>query len=138
MVKTEDDPDVRPYFNPVEIDWVRVKMSSELEKIKKNVDKALKVRLKALKNMGIIRTVSVGKVDILKARGRIQGEIARSVNPDKELFQAISILSAVINIQHSQELIETQGIQTFNIYIARLRKKKTKAAKSLMWDDNFG
>ena len=138
VVKTEEDPDVRPYFNPVEIDWVRVKMSSELEKIKKYVDKALKVRLKALKNMGIIRTVSVGKVDILKARGRIQGEIARSVNPDKELFQAISILSAVINIQHSQELIETQGIQTFNRYIARLRKKKTKAAKSLMWDDNFG
>ena len=138
VVKTEQDSDVRPYFNPVEIDWVRVKMSSELEKIKKYVDKALKVRLKALKNMGIIRTVSVGKVDILKARGRVQGEIARSVNPDKELFQAISILSAVINIQHSQELIETQGIQTFNKYIARLRKKKTKAAKSLMWDDNFG
>ena len=138
VVKTEDDLDVRPYFNPVEIDWVRVKMSSELEKIKKYVDKALKVRLKALKNMGVIKTVSVGKVDILKARGRIQGEIARSVNPDKDLFQAISILSAVINIQHSQELIETQGIQTFNKYIARLRKKKTKAAKSLMWDDNFG
>ena len=138
VVKTEQDSDVRPYFNPVEIDWVRVKMSSELEKIKKYVDKALKVRLKALKNMGIIRTVSVGKVDILKARGRVQGEIARSVNPDKELFQAISILSAVINIQHSQELIETQGIQTFNKYISRLRKKKTKAAKSLMWDDNFG
>ncbi len=138
VVKTEQDSDVRPYFNPVEIDWVRVKMSSELEKIKKYVDKALKVRLKALKNMGVIRTVSVGKVDVLKARGRIQGEIARSVNPDKELFQAISILSAVINIQHSQELIETQGIQTFNKYISRLRKKKTKAAKSLMWDDNFG
>ena len=137
VVKTEDDPDVKPYFNPVEIEWVRVKMSSELEKIKKHVDKALKIRLKALKNMGVIKTVSVGKVDILNARGRIQGEIARSANPDKDLFQAISILSAVINIQHAQELIETQGVQTFNKYVARLRKKKTKAAKSLMWDDNF-
>lgn len=137
VVKTEDDPDVKPYFNPVEIEWVRVKMSSELEKIKEHVDKALKVRLKALKNMGVIKTVSVGKVDILKARSRIQGEIARTTNPDKELFQAISILSAVINIQHAQELIETQGVQTFNKYVARLRKKKTKAAKSLMWDDNF-
>lgn len=137
VVKTEDDPDVKPYFNPVEIEWVRVKMSDELEKIKNYVDKALKVRLKALKNMGVIKTVSVGKVDILKARGRVQGEIARSANPNKDLFQAISILSAVINIQHSQELIETQGVQTFNKYVARLRKKQTKAAKSLMWDDNF-
>ena len=130
VVKTEDDADVKPYFNPVDIEWVRVKMSSELEKIKDYVDKSLKMRLKALKNMGIIRTVSVGKVDILKARGRIQGEIARNTNPDKELFQAISILSAVINIQHAQELIETQGVQTFNKYVARLRKKKTNAAKS--------
>lgn len=138
VVKTEEDYDVRPYFNPVAIDWVRVKMSSELEKIKKHVDKALKVRLKGLKNMGIIRTVSVNKTDILRARGRVQSAIARNVNPKKECFQAISILSAVINIQHSQELIETQGVVTFNKYVARLRKKKTKAAKSLIQDPNFG
>ena len=137
VVKTEDDSDVRPYFNPVEIEWVRVKMSEALEKIKTNVDKALKIRLKALKNMGIIKTVSVGKSDILKARGRVQGEIARTTNPNKDLFQAVSILSAVINLQHAQELIETQGVSTFNKYVARLRKKNTKAAKSLMWDDNF-
>lgn len=138
VVKTEEDNDVRPYFNPVAIDWVRVKMSSELEKIKTHVDKAFKIRLKGLKNMGVIRTVSVNKLDILKARGRVQSAIARSVNPKKECFQAISILSAVINIQHSQELIETQGVVTFNKYVARLRKKKTKAAKSLIQDPNFG
>lgn len=138
VVKTEEDNDVRPYFNPVAIDWVRVKMSSELEKIKTHVDKALKIRLKGLKNMGVIRTVSVNKLDILKARERVQSAIARSVNPKKECFQAISILSAVINIQHSQELIETQGVVTFNKYVARLRKKKTKAAKSLIQDPNFG
>lgn len=138
VVKTEEDNDVRPYFNPVAIDWVRVKMSSDLEKIKTHVDKALKIRLKGLKNMGVIRTVSVNKLDILKARGRVQSAIARSVNPKKECFQAISILSAVINIQHSQELIETQGVVTFNKYVARLRKKKTKAAKSLIQDPNFG
>lgn len=73
----------------------------------------------------------------MDARSRVQGEIARSANPDKELFRAVSILSAVINLQHAQGLVETQGVQTFNKYVDRLRKKKTKAAKSLMWDDNF-
>lgn len=138
IVKSEDDDDVRPYFNPVKIDWVKVKMSEELEKIKESVNKALKIRLKGLKNMGVIKTVSVSKVDILKARGRVQNRIGRSANPPKECFQAISVLSAVINIQHSLELIETQGVSTFNKYISRLRKKKTKAAKSLLLDDNFG
>ena len=137
VVKTESDPDVKPYFNPVEIDWVRIKMSSELEKINTALEKALKLRLKTLKNMGVIKTVSVTKVDVLKARGRIQGEIARTTNPNKDLFHAISILSAVINIQHAQELVETQGVHPFNKYIKRLRKKKTKASKSLMNDPNF-
>ena len=137
VVKTENDRDVKPYFNPVSIDWVRIKMSEELDKINKKKKKALKIRLKTLKNMGILKTISVTKVDILKTRGRIQGEIARSTSPKKELFQAISILSAVINIQHAQELVETQGVHPFNKYIARLRKKKTKASKSLMNDPNF-
>ena len=138
VVKSEEDPDVKPYFNPVEIDWVRIKMSQELNKIKELVNKSLKLRLKALKNMKIINTVSVTKRDILKAHGRVQNTIARAVNPKKECFRAISLLSAVINIQHSLELIETQGVVTFNKYVARLRKKKTKAAKSLMLDNNFG
>ena len=137
VVKTENDRDVKPYFNPVEIDWVRIKMSEELDKINKSLEKALKIRLKTLKNMGIIKTISVTKVDILKTRGRIQAEIARTTNPKKELFQAISILSAVINIQHAQELVETQGVHPFNKYIVRLRKKKTKASRSLMNDPNF-
>lgn len=137
VVKTENDRDVKPYFNPVTIDWVRIKMSEELDKINKSLEKALKIRLKTLKNMGILKTISVTKVDILKTRGRIQGEIARSTSPPKELFQVISILSAVINIQHAQELVETQGVHPFNKYIMRLRKKKTKAAKSLMNDPNF-
>ncbi len=138
VVKSEEDPDVKPYFNPVEIEWVRIKMSQELNKIKELVNKSLKLRLKALKNMKIINTVSVTKRDILKAHGRVQNTIARAVNPKKECFRAISLLSAVINIQHSLELIETQGVVTFNKYVARLRKKKTKAAKSLMLDNNFG
>lgn len=138
VVKSEEDPDVKPYFNPVEIDWIRIKMSQELNKIKELVNKSLKLRLKALKNMKIINTVSVTKRDILKAHGRVQNTIARAVNPKKECFRAISLLSAVINIQHSLELIETQSVVTFNKYVARLRKKKTKAAKSLMLDNNFG
>ena len=137
VVKTENDRDVKPYFNPVDIDWVRIKMSSELERINDSLEKALKLRLKTLKNMGVLKTVSVTKVDVLKARGRIQGEIARTTNPSKDLFHAISILSAVINIQHAQELVETQGVHPFNKYIKRLRKKQTKAAKSLMNDPNF-
>ncbi|WP_297898452.1 DEAD/DEAH box helicase [Methanobrevibacter sp.] len=137
VVKNEDDPDVKPYFNPIEIDWIKVNMSKELEKIKNHISKALKHRLIMLKNLNVISTISVNKIDILKARGNVQNRIARAINPPKECYQAISILSAVINLQHGLELLETQGVSTFNKYVSRIKKKSTKAAKSLLVDADF-
>nr|WP_231493795.1 DEAD/DEAH box helicase [Methanobrevibacter arboriphilus] len=137
VVKNEDDVDVKPYFNPIEIDWVKVNMSKELEKIKNHINKALRHRLKMLKNLNVISTISVNKIDILKARGKVQNRIARATNPPKECYQAISILSAVINLQHALELLETQGVSTFNKYVSRIRKKNTKAAKGLLIDADF-
>jgi len=136
-VKTEEDYDVKPYFNPIQIEWVRIEMGRQLEKIRDLVQHALKVRLKGLKTLGVIKTVSVNKRDVLKARSKVQGRIAHSVNPPKECFQAISILSAVINLQHALELLETQGVSTFNKYVSRLRKKTTKAARNILVDPNF-
>ena len=136
-IKTEEDPDVKPYFNPINIDWIKVEMGPQLEKIRDLVSKALNVRLKGLKDLGIINTVSVNKRDILKARSKVQRRIGQSVNPPKECFQAISILSAVINLQHALSLLETQGVAPFNDYVGRLRKKTTRAAKNILLDPNF-
>lgn len=136
-IKTEEDPDVKPYFNPINIDWIKVEMGPRLEKIRDLVNKALKVRLKGLKDLGIINTVSVNKRDILKARSRVQRKIGQSVNPPKECFQAISILSAVINLQHALGLLESQGVAPFNDYVGRLKKKTTRAAKNILLDPNF-
>ena len=137
VVKSEDDPDVKPYFNPIKIDWVKIDLDKELEEIRDLLNKALKVRLKGLKQMGVINTISVNKRDVLQARGKIQNRIARSVNPPKDCYRAMSIITAVINVQHALELLETQGVSPFNRYIERLRKKTTRAAKNLRLDPNF-
>ncbi|MDR2967370.1 MAG: hypothetical protein LBU74_05435 [Methanobacteriaceae archaeon] len=68
-MKAEENSDVKPCFNPIEIEWVKVKMTGELEKIRKHLNKALNHRLKMLKNLNVINTISVNKTDILKARG---------------------------------------------------------------------
>ncbi len=137
IVKSEEDPDVSPYFNPIEIDWVKVEMGEDLKKIKGHLDKALKNRLKMLKNLGILPTISVSKRDLLKARSQVQNRIARSTVPPKECYKAISIIAAAINVQHALELLETQGISTLQQYFLRLKKKNTKAAKGLVMDADF-
>ena len=138
VIKNEEDSDVEPYFNPVEVKWVKIDLSPELKEIKTHLEKALKVRLKTLKTMGVIRSVSnVSKKDVLLAKGKAQNRIGRSIRPPKKCFIAVSLLTAVINILHSLELLETQGITTLQKYFERLRKKKTKAAKGLLNDAEF-
>ncbi len=138
VIKNEDDSDVEPYFNPVDVKWIKIELNPELKDIKSHLEKALKVRLKTLKKMGVIRSISnVSKKDILKAKGNAQNRIGRSLHPPQKCFIAVSILTAVINILHSQELLETQGTTTLHKYLERLRKKKTKAARGLISDVEF-
>lgn len=138
VIKSEDDADVAPYFNPVEVKWVKVELKPELKTIKSHMEKALKARLKTLKRMGVLRSISsVSKKDVLIAKGKAQRQIGESVVPDKKHFLSISLLTAVINIQHSLELLETQGVSNLHNYFGKLRKKKTKASKSLLNDPEF-
>lgn len=138
IIKSEDDPDVAPYFNEVQTKWIKVKLSPELQEIKKLIEETLKVRLKTLKKMGIIDSISnPSKKEILVEQSRLQQKIASSSNPKKEYFKGISVLTEVINIMHSKELLETQTIKTLNNYFDKLEKKKTKASKSLKNDYKF-
>ena len=138
VIKSEDDPDVAPYFNPIEVKWIKIKLNDELEEIKKLLNETLKIRLKTLKKLGIIDSIAKpSKREILVEQKRVQQKIASSASPQKELFKAVSILTEVINIMHSQELLETQTIKTLNNYFNKLEKKKTKASKSLKNDYKF-
>lgn len=138
IIKTEDDPDVAPYFNQVQTKWIKVKLTRELQEIKDLISETLKIRLKTLKKLGIIDSIArPSKREVLTEQKRLQQKIASSSVPKKEYFTGVSILTEVINIMHSQELLETQSIKTLNNYFNKLEKKKTKAAKSLKNDYKF-
>ncbi|NYB52001.1 MAG: DEAD/DEAH box helicase [Methanobacteriaceae archaeon] len=138
VVKNEDDPDVKPYFNPIEVEWIKVELKKEHLAIKRHLDTVLKNRLKGLKKMGVISSVhQVSKKDILRARGKVQNRMSRSVKPPRNCLLAISMLTAVFSVMHAMELLETQGVSNLNSYFQRMRQKKTKAAQGLFMDENF-
>jgi Fanconi anemia group M protein len=138
VVKNEDDTDVKPYFNPIEVEWVKVDLKDEQLAIKSHLDVVLKNRLKGLKKLGVLRSIQqVSKKDILRARGKVQNRMSRSATPPRECLLAISMLTAVFSVMHSLELLETQGMSNLYSYFQRMRQKKTKAAQGLLKDENF-
>lgn len=137
-VRTEKDPDVRPYVKGTKIEWGKVDLPDSFVAIKKHLENALKERLATLKNMGFVKSksVNISKKDLLTLRGKLQSEISKRGGVP-ELYSGVSNVAACIALVHAIELLETQGVDTLNKYFKRVQKQPTKASKSLMKDVNF-
>ena len=137
-VRTESDPDVRPYVKGITVEWLKVNLPDSFVQIKKYLESALKDRLTTLKNMGFVRSknVNISKKDLLLLRGKLQSEISKKGGVP-ELYSGVSNVAACITIVHAIELLETQGLDTLQKYFNRLQRQSSKAAKGLLRDTNF-
>jgi Fanconi anemia group M protein len=137
-VRTEKDPDVKPYVKGMTVEWLKVDLPDSFAQIKKYLESALKDRLTTLKNMGLMKSknVNISKKDLLMLRGKLQSEISKKGGVP-ELYSGVSNVAACITIVHAIELLETQGLDTLQKYFARLQKQSSKASRGLLKDTNF-
>lgn len=131
-IRTENDPDVKPYIKEVKIEWIEVDLPEVYKKIKKNLDLALKLRIKELKNWNInVETLS--KKELLKIRENILEKISKDKNFNG--YDALIKILECIYLLHSIELLETQGIKPMYKFLSNLSLKKSKVSKSLFSDN---
>ena len=142
-VRTEEDPDVKPYIQEINIDWVKVNLSPPFIEIQRFIKLIIKERMEKLKKWGILHRKDlsyVNKTDLLGLQGELRGRAA-SGERDFVLWNAISLLAEIMKIQHGLELLETQGISALHSYFEKLQgeaaSKQSKAVKNLTSDVNY-
>jgi Fanconi anemia group M protein len=142
-VRTDDDPDVKPYVQEMQVDWVKVDLPKVFIDIQKFLLLFLKERFEKLKKWGILQRKDVkyvGKSDLLQLQAELRGRISQG-EKDFVVWNSISLLAEAMKIYHALELLETQGIAALHKYFEKLaaesRTSKTKAIKSIMGDSNF-
>ena len=142
-VRTDDDPDVKPYVQEMQIDWVKVELPKVFMDIQRFLALFLRERFEKLKRWGILQRKEVryvSKTDLLELQAQVRGRIA-SGEKDFVMLNAISVLAASMKIYHAIELLETQGIIALHKYfeklIAESRMSKSKAINAVMSDSNF-
>lgn len=142
-VRTDKDPDVKPYIQEMKIDWVKVNLPKIFSEIQKYLNDFLKERVEKLKKWGILQRVNlryVGKKDLLQLQAQLRGRAA-SGEKDFVLWNAISVLAEIMKLHHALELLETQGIVPLHAYLEKLQKESlttsTKAIKNIVKDINF-
>ena len=142
-VRTDDDPDVKPYVQEMQIDWVKVDLPKIFTDIQRLLLLFLRGRFEKLKKIGILKRVElkyVTKSDLLQLQAELRSRIAQG-EKDFVVWSAISMLAEAMKIYHALELLETQGIVALHKYFEKLvsesKVSKTKAIRSIMGDSNF-
>ena len=126
--RTEDSPDVKPYIQETNTEWIYVELPPELKSIQTLLKLALDERYDTLRKNGIRLAEQKSLSALLRIRMFVLNQNRRSAKP---LFTAI-------RIHYALNILEAHGISPFLKFCDRARKKKGAGVKELFEvDPNF-
>jgi Fanconi anemia group M protein len=140
--RSEEDSDVAPYINPIEVVWRRVDLPAEYREIGRTIRSMLAGRLSWLNKIGIIRAKpeAVGRRELLEAGEELRYRLERASRDEKgPIYTAIIAQSASLTLFHALELLETQGIQTLTSFLERIEQQSEdkKSYRTIITDPEY-
>ena len=135
-IKTEDDPDVKPYVEKKEIKWIRVNLDEEFLRCISFFKKALNKRLKKLREMGFLRksVSSVTKSDLLELQRRLSSLSKNDVTGAS--YTALAEVAASVKLMHVIELLESQGSVQALEFLEKLKDDDSKSSEIILNDED--
>ena len=126
--RSDESPDVKPYIQKTETEWVKVDLTKEMKAIQMCIKLALEERYKELRKNGLRLSDNKSLSQLLNARQFVLTQNRRSAKP---LFTAIRITYAL-------NIFEAHGITPFLKFCDRTKEKKGAGIKELFeTDPNF-
>ena len=126
--RTEESPDVEPYVQHTETQWITVELPPEMKEIQLCLKAALDSRYQDLKRAGLNLSDNKSLSQLLRVREFVIRQNRRAAKP---LFTAI-------RITHSLNVLESHGITSFLRFCQRTQEKKGVGIKDLFENDlNF-
>ena len=126
--RTENSPDVKPYTQETNTEWINVELPPELKTIQTLLKLALDQRYQTLRDNGIKLAEQQSLSALLRIRQFVLNQNRRSAKP---LFTAI-------RIHYALNILEAHGITPFLKFCDRAKAKKGAGVKELFEvDPNF-
>ena len=136
--RNEEDDDVKPYVNPIELKWEFLELSEKYRQIILSLKSMLQEKLRWLIFRGLIKKNNadyVFKRDLLELAEILQRNLKFSLNEEKgPLFLALLNQSAALSLMYCIELIESQGPFSLKTFIKRMESSEGKAHSLILKD----
>ncbi|MDO8517481.1 MAG: helicase-related protein [Nanoarchaeota archaeon] len=138
-IRTRDSEDVKPYLQELNFEKIEVEFPSEFEEIRQLLKGIYDAKIEELKNRKVLFTFA-SKKNLLDLQRKLMGNL-NSGEKNPNIMMAVSVCSQAIKIQHALELLETQTISAFIIYLKDLyeqaNQNKSKGVQRLVKDSRF-
>ena len=126
--RNEDSPDVKPYIQETNTEWINVELPPELKSIQKLLKSALDERYDLLQKNGLPLNNQQSLSSLLRLRPFVLSKSRKSAKP---LFSGI-------RIHYALNILEAHGITPFLEFCKRAQAKKGVGVKDLFEvDPNF-
>ena len=139
QVRTDDDPDVKPYVHYRDLEWRHISVPVEIKGLKDSMQRVLDNRVEQLAKLDFIdpNRKYLNKRELLDLQSRLQSGLRSG--PDQRVFKAISLVAEILKVSHAIEITETQGPEALAKYFERLEheagsKSGSKASRRLVED----
>ncbi len=141
--RSEEDSDVAPYVNPVEVEWRYVNLPNGYRELSQMIRSMLNERLSWLSRLGIVHTKPeyVTRRDLLEAGEELRYRLEETMEEERgPIYSAIVAQSASLTLFHALELLETQGISTLASFLRRMEQEseEKKSYRTIIDDQQYG
>ena len=127
--RSEEDPDVKSYIQPIEIEWKRVNLPKEYVEIRFQIRSMLDRRVNWLCDKGIIKRKLeyVTRRSLIEAGDELRFMLEESIEEERgQIFTAIINQSLALTLFHMLELLETQGLHTLKKFLDKVELEKAE------------
>ncbi|MBS7647463.1 MAG: helicase-related protein [Candidatus Bathyarchaeia archaeon] len=140
--RTDEDKDVKPYIQPIEVEWRRVKPPEQYLAVRDKLRQMLVERVKGLQALGVLtdkQPAFITRRDLIEFNDELQRRLGGGEGG--YLYQLKVEATAALSIAHMIELIESQGPETLEAFIEKSLKRMamegSRGHKSILNDPLF-
>ena len=139
--RSEEDGDVKPYTNPIDLTWEWFTLPQEYKYISSTFRDMLEDKIRFLIERGLLRKKRpqwIFKSDLISLGEEIQYKLELTMEELRgPLYAALMHQSSALTLMYCAELIESQGSPSLKAFLNRIEKDGGKAHQSLLNDDRI-
>lgn len=139
--RNEEDIDVKPYLNPIDVTWKWFTIPPEYKYISSILRVMLEDKLQFLIERGLLRKKHpkwIFKNDLINLGEEIQYKLELTMEELRgPLYTALMQQSSALTLMYCAELIESQGSPSLKAFLERIENDGGKAHQSLLNDNRI-